>query len=367
MKILHVISSPAAGGAEIYIKDLAKELVAQGHEVHIGFLECAEDIGRSADFEKEFLSELENAGVGYFFIGHIARTLPSIGASRVKKYVRRNKIEIYHSHLIYGVCFGVLLKIPRVYTHHNAIMRVSRPVFMFLGMAIDHLVGISIICSAALMSHSGRPVTTILNGVDRRKFSGNSLTARRPKLPVRCISVGRICEQKNLHLLVDAIALLAEHDRSSIVVEIAGEGSTADTDALRTYITKKEMDHTIRLLGNVGDIPGLMARSDLLLMSSAFEGLPIVLIEAAMSGLPCVVTDAGGCREVIETCQNGVVVELGNAKMLASAISGVVRDPTLLAQYSINALEKSSLFSIEKAAIAHLAAYEKMMTSFSTQ
>lgn len=363
MRILHVISAPAAGGAEVYIKDLAKELVAQGHEVHIGFLDRAGDIGRSSEFEKEFLRDLECAGVTYFFVGHIARFLPWLGVKRIEKYVRRNNVEIYHSHLTYGVFFGFLLKIPRVYTHHNVIMRVSRPVFRWLSKSIDSLVGISSICSSTLASYSGRPVTTIFNGVDAGKFDVKTLSTRQLNMPVRCISVGRICEQKNLHLLVDAIAILSEHDRSGIVVEIAGEGLASDTEALDAYIIERGMDRTIRLLGNIGDIPGLMARSDLLLMSSAWEGLPIVLIEASMAGLPCVVTDAGGCRELVDICQNGIVVELGSAEKLAAGIMSVIRDPVTYSTYSENALHRSPAFSIDRATDGHIGLYQKLWKS----
>ena len=80
----------------------------------------------------------------------------------------------------------------------------------------------------------------------------------------------------------------------------------SNTAALETKIVMEGLERTIQLLGNRNDVPALLAHSQLFLMSSAYEGLPIALIEATMSGLPCVVTNVGGCREIIEKCQNGV-------------------------------------------------------------
>ena len=112
MNILHILSAPAAGGAEIYVKDLAVELTKRGHCVHLGFLSEAKDIGRSVDFQKRYLDELTDAGIDHFIIGKSARHQPWIGATRVRNYVRDNKIEVYHAHLTYGIVFGALLKIP---------------------------------------------------------------------------------------------------------------------------------------------------------------------------------------------------------------------------------------------------------------
>ena len=361
LNILHVISFPAAGGAEIYVKDLAKELVEQGHEVHIGFLGRANDIGRSVEFEAGFLNDLELSGVKYFFIGNEARRMPWVGAWRVHKYVKTNKIDVYHSHLTYGIAFGCVLKIPRFYTHHSIAMRIHRNAFCALNSCIDQLVGISDSCSAVLAKFSNSDVVTILNGVDTKKFRQSDLRPRRLKDVVRCVSVGRLCAEKNYRLLVTAISLLPSEIKSRIELKIAGEGSLQDVKALDCQISDAGLDGVIQLIGNVENVPALLAESDLFLMSSESEGLPIVLIEAAIAGLPCVVTDAGACREVIETCQNGVVVELGNAKGLAEGISRLIEEADLFATYSRNALAHSARFSIDRAALKHVELYEMLL------
>ena len=361
MKILHIISAPAAGGAEMYIKDLAKKLLSHGHSVHIGFLGKANDTGRSIDFERAFLAELEGAGVEYFFVGNNSRRFPWIGALRVRRYVLEQNIDIYHAHLTYGIFFGALVRIPRVYTHHNSKMRVNHHIFKILNRWIDQLVAISDLCGCLLAEYAGRSVTVIRNGVDIGKISQKHVIFDSPEPIIRCVAVGTIRKEKNYNLLVSAIERIPGEVRSRLTISIAGEGAQVEMDELSEEIGRAGLEGSIKLLGNVDDVPGLLSRSHLFLMSSASEGLPIALIEAALAGLPCIVTDVGGCREVIDTCRNGLVVAPGNAQALADAIDSLVRVPSKLSEYSDNALRYSAVFSIEQASEAHLALYAELL------
>ena len=106
MNIVHVISSPAAGGAEVYVKDLAKKMVIDGNRVFVVFLSRAGDVGRDKKYEMAFLNDLEQAGVNYFMIGRHSRKNIVYGMLRIRRFVRLNNIHIYHSHLKYGVLFG---------------------------------------------------------------------------------------------------------------------------------------------------------------------------------------------------------------------------------------------------------------------
>lgn len=58
MRILHFISSPAAGGAETYVRDLSIIMSKKGHVIHIVFLQTAAEGGRDLEFEKNFLKSL---------------------------------------------------------------------------------------------------------------------------------------------------------------------------------------------------------------------------------------------------------------------------------------------------------------------
>ncbi len=362
MRILHVISSPASGGAEVYVKDLVIELKNKGHYVVVGFLEHARDTGRSQEYENLFLAELESAEVPYFFIGHDTRKKIWLGAIKIRQYVKNNNIDIYHAHLPYSVLFSILIRIPCVYTHHTIAPKMSPMQYFIFNKIIDSYVGISVKCSKSLSFYTGRIVTTIHNGVDLSKIikrEANNSKARR----VEAIAVGRIQPPKNYFLMVDIISMLPKEILSRFHLSIAGEGTADETALLVEYIKKKDLEDIITLLGNRNDIPTLLAKSDVFLMSSAWEGLPIALIEASATGLPCIVTDVGGCSEIIEQCENGFVVQLKELDTYSEKLSELILNENLRLELSSNALARRNAFDIKNSANKHVALYRKLIGS----
>ena len=362
MKILHLISAPAAGGAEVFVKDLAACLSASGHSVHIGFVSHANNEDGNRAVERSYLDELDAAGIAYFFVGKHSRYAPWAGAVRVRKYVRENKIDIYHAHLIYGVVFGAFLQVPRIYTHHNIRMRLSRRMFRQVCRLIDQLVAISDTCADQLELHSGRHVETIFNGTDLRKFANKAVARQYGDETIDCIAVGRICQQKNYPMMIEALGRLPQESLARIRLTIVGGGSTQGVSELERRVEELGLRSQVHLAGLSNDVPDLLAESDLFLMSSVYEGLPIALIEATAAGLPAVVTDVGGCREIVEACQNGESVEAGNADAFARAIHRLVANPGLMVAYSGNAIRNAVKFSIERSCSDHASLYSEQLS-----
>lgn len=361
MKILHVISAPAAGGAEVLVKDLAVCLSASGHDVHIGFVTHANNEAGSREIERSFLGELDTAGIPYFFVGRASRYAPLAGAVRVRRYVRENRIDVYHAHLFYGVVFGAFLRIPRVYTHHNIRMRLNRSMFRLVCRFTDQLVAISDTCADQLEAYSGQEVETIFNGTDLRKFADKAVARRYGNETIDCIAVGRICEQKNFPMMVEALARLPSEVLARVRLSIVGGGAAADVSELEQCIDEFGLHETVRLAGLRDDVPDLLRDSDLFLMSSVYEGLPIALIEATAAGLPALVTDVGGCKEIIDACQNGVSVAAGDTDAFARAIYHLVVNPDLMTTYSGNAIQNAGKFSIEQSCRDHASLYSEQL------
>ena len=361
LNILHVISAPAAGGAEIYVKDLSFAMADAGHSVHIGFVSRAGETGGNVDFENRFLEELEHYGVKYFFVAKNARSRPWVAVKRIHSYARTHDIQIYHSHLLYGVAFGIAVNAVKIYTHHNVRLQARPLVFGAFMLLVDQVVGISVLCSEALQSNTHKRVETITNGVDESRFAGLDLAPRVPGRTLRCISVGRICAQKNYGLLLRALETLPCEYRQRLAVRIVGEGNPVDLGELETKLREMGLQGVVELAGSRTNVPELLANADLFLMTSKFEGLPIALIEAATSGLPAIVTDVGGCREVIDTCRNGISVEPDNADAFARAIRSMMDNAAGYAAYSKNALRYSGEYSIRRSREKHLVLYRELL------
>lgn len=361
MRIMHVVSAPAAGGAEVYVKDLAKALVKKGHVVTVAFLGRAREIGRSEEYEKKFLAELGEAGVNWFFIGNECRRRPWLGMWRVRRFLKSDGTEIYHSHLPFGVIFGAGLLCSKVYTHHSINPRLNWLTYRIFNQLIDRYVGISKVCAGKLREYSDQEVTPILNGVDIEKFP----KVKRPLVSnnelINAISVGRIHPHKGYFFLAKTIQLLPAEIRSRIRVSIAGEGDVQYTANLKQFLKEAGVVDNFMFLGNRADVPQLLSESDLFLMSSEQEGLPISLIEATVSGLPCIVTDVGGCSEIIEMCGNGVAVEYGDAEAYARELREVIESPEKLQKWSTSAADNCAQLDIESAAKKHISLYKELL------
>jgi glycosyltransferase involved in cell wall biosynthesis len=336
-------------------------MVRRGEEVVIAFLKNATEVGRSKAYEEIFLSELKAAGVKYFFIGPDAKRRPYRSIRRVRDAAAAFGIDIYHSHLAFGIWFGLGQSVPRFYTHHNIVMRLPRYPYRLLARLIDVQIGISARCAEALEKHSGRPVTLIYNGVNGKKF-----LAPVRSLPVEgkinLITVGGIIPQKNYSLMLRAIALLPPELRRRVRLRIVGEGpNPADVAVIRALIEELDISDCVELLGNRSDIPELLRQAHVFLMSSSFEGLSIALLEAVSSGLPCVTTDVGGCAEVVEDGRNGLIVPTMAPADFAAAIERILDSGEAYSKLSRGAIERSRLFGLSSAVDGHLSAYRQAL------
>ncbi len=146
------------------------------------------------------------------------------------------------------------------------------------------------------------------------------------------LSSGRLTYQKGFDLLVDvANKVLPGHPDWQWV--ILGEGE--DRPALEQRIHDAGLDGRLILKGRVDDVDSYYRRSAMFVMTSRFEGLPMVLLEAKAHLLPLVSFDCPtGPSEVIEDGVNGTVVPLGDIDAMAKAINALIDDRTRRIEYS---------------------------------
>ena len=362
INVMHFISSPASGGAEVYVKSLAREHKKNGIEVVICFLDRARFDHRDPTFEKKFLSELEDLDIKYFFLGSFCRKFPLWGAWKIMRIAKSEKTDVYHSHLKYGIVFGAFLNIPRVYTHHNIVIEAGYPFSVVANALVDQYVGISKVCSQALEKYTRREVKTIYNSIDIERFQAVRRQERTTeKFFFRLIAVGRIHKQKNYDLLLNTLSVLPPSISSSLKVSIVGDGDPAYTSMLQQRAAELALDDIVEFLGCRSDIPELLEKADLFIMTSAWEGLPISLIEATASGLPSIVTDVGGCGEFLNLTHSGVIVAPDDPSAFARSLEKLLLDSNTLDVLSENARRNVSSFDIRTAERMHVDTYNRLL------
>jgi glycosyltransferase involved in cell wall biosynthesis len=136
--------------------------------------------------------------------------------------------------------------------------------------------------------------------------------------------VAKFLEQKGHRILLDALPpVLADH--SELHVLLAGEGPLRAQ--LEQQAATDGMAARVHFLGNRRDLPRILAASDLFVLPSLWEGLPMALLEAMASRLPVVATNVSGSREVLADGDAGILASPGDPRALTAAIAGLLSDP----------------------------------------
>lgn len=191
-------------------------------------------------------------------------------------------------------------------------------------------------------------VETIHNGVGAHRPSRSREALRGEwgvgDAPV-LLMVARLSAQKGHALLLDALpAIRAAHP--DVIVLLAGEGPLLTQTA--RAIAAKGLAGTVRMLGTRSDVADLMTLADLLVLPSAFEGLPLVALEAMAAGLPVVATLAPGNAEAIEDGVTGRLTAADPASF-ADAVVTLLADRDRLKAMGSAAIERQQdLFSADR-------------------
>lgn len=138
------------------------------------------------------------------------------------------------------------------------------------------------------------------------------------------VSVGRLSEQKDFPNLIKAFAKVKKRIDARLI--ILGEGE--DRSVLENLISELNLTEFVDLPGFVDNPYAFMAAADLFVSSSAWEGLPTVLIEAMAAGTNVVATDCpGGTGEILAGGRYGTMVPINNSQALAEAIINALAKP----------------------------------------
>jgi len=154
------------------------------------------------------------------------------------------------------------------------------------------------------------------------------------------LAVGRLTEAKNYPLLLRAFAKLRESKTCKLIV--LGEGELRDS--LQSLAIDFGVDKDVDFHGFVDNPYAWMHQADLFVLSSAWEGLPNVLIQAMACGVPVVSTNCrSGPAEILEGGRWGTLVPVNDYAALATAMGDVLdRDNSSLSS------ERADDFNIER-------------------
>jgi len=176
----------------------------------------------------------------------------------------------------------------------------------------------------------------IPNAVDLERFTPRPIGARQPGAPMTVVYVGRLRQVKGVKVLVDAWPkVMAGGTDAHLLIAGPGEGEqmSGRRDEFHESLVQSTRDtgvgKSVDFLGEVSDVPGVLARGDIYVQPSFQEGLPNAVLEAMAMGLPIVATRISGNEDVVADGDNGLLVPPGDPEALAAAIRRLVADPAL--------------------------------------
>jgi glycosyltransferase involved in cell wall biosynthesis len=178
---------------------------------------------------------------------------------------------------------------------------------------------------------------------------------------------GRLTRWKGQHVLIDAVAKLAErHGRDSLVCLLVGDdqGRTAYSEELARAIAQRGIAGTVRLVGHCRDMAAAYMLADVVVSASTDpEAFGRIAVEAQAMGRPVIATDHGGARETILPGETGWLVPPGNAAALADALEVALsldagQRATLAAAARANVLDK---YTVEHMCAATLNVYAEVL------
>lgn len=178
----------------------------------------------------------------------------------------------------------------------------------------------------------------------------------------RVIAVGRLDYQKGFDRLIEAWRIVKkESDYSDWRLDIFGQGEWKEL--LNRIINNYGLSDSTRINSPTNGIWNEYASSSLLVMSSHFEGLPMVMIEAMTCGLPPVTFDFKcGPKDIIDNGRNGLLVPEGDIPGLAEAMKALMRDDTLRRKMGDEAQRIREKFSEEKVMGSWIELFEDLVS-----
>lgn len=159
---------------------------------------------------------------------------------------------------------------------------------------------------------------------------------RRKNEKIVYIFVARFMKQKNHALLLESFSKALEKVKN-IKLMLVGDGELRqdiEQQAAALGITKD-----VEFIGNVSNVNDYLAKANVFVMSSAYEGLPLSILEAMAAGLPIISTNVGGIADIVTN--NGILTENGNSEELSDAIVKLAKDSELRNKLGKNSLENA--------------------------
>lgn len=349
MKILYLITKSEIGGAQVHVMDLSIGMQSLGHQVA---LMCP----KGGWLDKEFTKINNKFYTNNYFDNTINPFKIIKACSVINKAIKDFNPDIIACHSsmagILGRCISIFHKTPKVmFTAHSWAFTDGAPLLRkilmiplekFLAKFTDKIICVSNFDKGIALKYKiakEEKLKVIYNGVPNRELRDLS-----KKDTFKIVSVIRLDYPKLPELLIKSFASI---NNSNLELSIIGYGNKINQ--INSLIKELGLSDKIKVLNSLNkeDVIQHLSNSDLFILTSKHEGLPITILEAMSVGLPVIASNVGGIKEEInKSC--GYLIE-NNEESIKKAILKIISDNFLYLDMSKNAWERQRrVFSLNK-------------------
>ncbi|MFC7357406.1 glycosyltransferase [Jejudonia soesokkakensis] len=358
MKVLQVINSLHTGGAEKLLLETIPRYRDAGVEMDILLLDGT---------VTPFLSALKENSKCTVYFSSKASVYHPLHIFRLRKYLKN--YDIVHVHLfpsLYWVALSIFffrIKTKTIFTEHSSHNRRRHSFYRVFERWIyskyDTIITISENSKQNLKQHIRgvkNNLVTINNGVAISKFINASESAEILSKKVGnkkfLIQVSRFYYPKDQNTVIRCL----QHLPQEVALLLVGNGKEIHTS--KKLVTKLGLENRVHFLGLRSDVPALLKASDIVILSSQYEGLSLSSIEGMASGKPFIASEVPGLTEIVKNA--GILFSVGNEKELALRISELLENKELYANVALKCQQRAAQYSIEHMVESHLKLYKSL-------
>ncbi len=286
----------------------------------------------------------------------------------------RKDIDILHLHSphlqpMLSAISGRLLGKPVVITLHGKFPK-PRNIFMRVYFRITTIGTIAFSDKVTFVDEEARkhykvPSGEVIeNGIDTQIFllDPEIRTKIRSKLglsqnDIVLLYLGRLAANKGIYELLGAVSAARTNKRLKLILVGSGE-----MEYILERIKSLGLGDNVLLYGGTKDVKPYYCASDIFVLYSGFEGLPMVLLEASSYGLAIISTRVGGIPNLITDGENGLLIEYGDKEGLKQKIIMIAKDDRLRKQLGNNARERvAQHYDIRKTIDRYVDLYKRVL------
>ena len=355
MKILQVITSMRIGGAEKLVAEMVPLMKAAGHEVDILLFD-----GTNTPLKEE----LEKEGCNIYSLAIGQSVYHPLFIFLLISYLK--KYDVVHTHNTACQLFVALASILinkkekpfLITTEHSTTNRrrkwaLYKYIDKWMYNRYNKVIAISEKAKEKLhsyLNHSSIDIRVISNGINLQAFQKDySLSLKRNSSDIILTMVAGFRKGKDQMTLIKTMRELPENYHLFLV------GDGIQKNIHEQTVKSLLLQNRVHFLGIRNDIPAILKASDIILMSSEYEGLSLSNIEGMASGKPFIASDVDGLHEI--TKDAGILFPLGNTKILAEKILQLMNDQQYYQEICNRCLQKAFFYDINYTVINYLKTY----------